>query len=66
MKEFFLKVSIEIDKNKEDGTLSDVFRPALDLIAAECRNFTIMHTEVNRYINLLMFFTKTESLARVT
>ena len=66
VKEFFVKVSSEIDKNKDDGTLSDVFRPALDLIAAECRNFTIMHTEVNRYINLLMFFTQTEPLAQVS
>ena len=65
VKEFFVKVSSEIDKNKDDGTLSEVFRPVLDLIAAECRNFSIMHTEVNRYINLLLFFTQTESLAQV-
>ena len=65
LKEFFTKVSVEIDKNKDDGTLSQVFKPVLDLIAASCKDFSIMHTEVNRYIDLLMFFTQTEPLAKV-
>ena len=65
LKEFFVKVAMEIEKNQDDGSLSQVFKPILDLVSSKCQDFSIMHTEVNRYVDLLMFFTQTESLAKV-
>ena len=65
MKEFFVKVAMEIEKNQDDGSLPQVFKPILDLVTSKCKDFSIMHTEVNRYVDLLMFFTQTESLAKV-
>ena len=67
MKEFFTSTAAEIHNNSEDGSLLQVFTPALDVIKSKFQNqLTLMHPEVNRYIDLLMFFTSSAPLAEVS
>ncbi|KAL3875775.1 hypothetical protein ACJMK2_033692 [Sinanodonta woodiana] len=60
---FLGEVVQEIKKNEEDGSVEQVFRPVLDLINDRFQNFTLMHTEVARYIAVLGFFTTNPDLA---
>lgn len=64
VKEFFTRVAAEIDSHSEDGSLLQVFTPVLDTVKSKFQNdLTLMHPEVNRYIELLMFFTQSVPLA---
>ena len=66
MEEFFKKVSVEIENSQEDGSLLTVFTPMLDVIKERFRkDFTLNHPEVNSWLNIVLFFTKAESLAQV-
>ena len=64
--EFFTKVADEIHKNQEDGSLQQVFAPVLDTVLAKFTvDYDLMHPEVSRYIELVMFFTQSVPLAEV-
>jgi hypothetical protein len=66
VKEFFTQTASEIHSHAEDGNFLQVFTPVLDVIKSKFQNqLTLMHPEVNRYIDLLMFFTNSAPLAEV-
>ena len=66
IKEFFIQTAAEIASDMEEGSLTQVFTPVLDVIKNKfLSEFTLMHPEVNRYINLATFFTQSVALAEV-
>lgn len=66
MLEFFDQVVIEIDKNKEDGCLGDVFKPALDTMRNNLTNdSSLINPYVIKTIDFMSFFTRNPALAEV-
>jgi hypothetical protein len=55
MVEFFDKVVEEIDMNKEDGSLSDIFKPVLESLKNNLmKDTSLINTNVIRNIDFMM------------
>lgn len=66
IREFFTKTAAEIAADPEEAGVSQVFTPVLDVIKNKfLSDFSLMHPEVNRYLNLAVFFTQSVPLAEV-
>lgn len=69
MVEFFEKVAVEIDENREDGTLLEALKPVFNLIKAkidEGSSFGINNTAAFQHMGILYFFTRKKCMAEVT
>ena len=66
MVEFFDKVVEEIDMNKEDGSLSDIFKPVLESLKNNLmKDTSLINPDVIRNIDFMMFFTRNPEMAKV-
>ena len=66
MVEFFDKVVEEIDMNKEDGSLSDIFKPVLESLKNNLmKDTSLINPNVIRNIEFMMFFTRNPEMAKV-
>ena len=66
MLEFFELTAQEIDKDKDEGTVAEVFKPVLDSVKEKVQKFSLGHGVVYTYLELLHFFTRKECLAKVS
>lgn len=63
MLDFFTRLAVEVDKHKEDGSVKESFWPILDTIQEHLKDLNLMHVALFKYLDLLMFFSRTEPLA---
>lgn len=64
MLDFFIRLAVEVDKHKEDGSVKESFWPILDLVQEHLqKECNLMHVSLFKYLDLLVFFSKTEPLA---
>ena len=67
MLDFFTRLAVEVDKHKEDGSVKESFWPILDTIQEHLqKELNLMHVALFKYLDLLMFFSRTEPLALVS
>lgn len=66
MLDFFTRLAVEVDKHKEDGSVKESFWPILDTIQEHLKDLNLMHVALFKYLDLLMFFSRTEPLALVS
>lgn len=66
MLEFFDKVVEEIDRNQEDGSLHDVFKPVLESLKNDMtKDYSLLNPNVIRNIDFMVFFTRNPEMAKI-
>ena len=67
MIEFFELVAMEIDENKDEGSLLECFRSVLDVIKGKfTQDFSLDTPLMFSYIDVVIFFTRKACLAQVS
>jgi len=63
--EYFEFVATEIASNKDEGSVIDAFRPALDHVCEQLTHITLSHSRLLSFADLVVFFTRNVHLAEV-
>ena len=63
--EYFEFVATEIASNKDEGSVLEAFRPALDHIHEQLSHITLSHSGLLVFADLVVFFTANVHLAEV-
>ena len=63
--EYFEFVATEVASNKDEGSVLEAFRPALDHILEQLSHASLSHSRLLVFADLIIFFTRNVHLAQV-
>ena len=63
--EYFEFVATEIASNREEGSVLEAFRPALDHVVEQLSHASLSHSRLLVFADLVIFFTRNIHLAEV-
>jgi len=63
--EYFEFIATEIASNRDEGSVLDAFRPALDHVHEQLSHITLSHSRLLTFADFIVFFTRNVHLAEV-